>query len=87
MQHGLKGQRFKNHDEANKWVDNYFASEQSAFLQRGILWQIMGEVFKVGRLCFNWEKILRCLKKYFRVKSSLILRTSNIRHALRVTWN
>ena len=54
MQHGLKGQSFRNEAEVLDWVDGFFASKPSSFYQHGI--HLLPE---------RWQKVIDSNGKYF----------------------
>jgi [histone H3]-lysine36 N-dimethyltransferase SETMAR len=52
--HGLSEQRFSSYDDAKKWVDEWIASKDQDFFQRGI--RMLPE---------RWEKVVAADGQYF----------------------
>ena len=54
MGHALTEQRFNSHEEAKKWLDDYFAAKDGQFYWRGI-----------HKLPERWEKCIANDGNYF----------------------
>lgn len=54
MTHGLAEQRFSSYDDTKKWVDDWIASKDQDFFQRGI--RMLPE---------RWEKVVAADGQYF----------------------